>query len=168
MRRSFAGEHAAGDGDVFAAGFLRRRDRVRQRAAVTDLGELHQHRQVDAGEHLDLGPAHARDREVRRGSTEHVGEDGHAVARVDALDRFYDVASAEIGVIVSADRDRFDLFLWTHYVLERRLELVGETPMGHEYHTDHRRLLVQASFALHERATMLTIRLTLARGKFAS
>ena len=53
--------------------------------------------------------------------------------RVDAVDRFDDVASAQIGIVFGSDRDRFDLLLWTHDVFERRLELVGKAPMGHKY-----------------------------------
>ena len=51
----------------------------------------------------------------------------------DAVDRFDDVAATEIGIIFGADRNCFDLFLRTHHMLKRRLELVGEAPMGHQY-----------------------------------
>ncbi len=69
----------------------------------------------------------------RRRATEHVGENGDAVAGIDAVYRFYDVAATEIGIVLGPDRDRLDLLLRTHDVLERRLELVGEAPMGHQY-----------------------------------
>jgi hypothetical protein len=53
--------------------------------------------------------------------------------------------------------------LWTHYMFERRLELVGKAPMGHKYQTNHRKLLAGAFGAPHERAT-LTIPSPCARG----
>ena len=86
-----------------------------------------------AGEHFDLGPAHAGYCEVRGRAAEHVGEDGNAVAGIDAVDRLDDVASAEIGIVFGADRDRLDLFLRTHDMLKRRLEFVGKAPVGHKY-----------------------------------
>ena len=56
-----------------------------------------------------------------------------AIARVDAVDRFDDIASTQIGVVFGSDRDSFDLLLRTHDMFERRLELVGKAPMGHKY-----------------------------------
>ena len=81
---------------------------------------------------------------VTAAAAEHVGKNGDAVAAIDAVDRFDDVATTEIGVVFRADRHGFDLFLRTHYVFERRLKLVGKAPMGHKYQTNHRKLLVDA------------------------
>src|SRR6266581_3640478 len=132
-RRSFAGENPAGNGDVFAAGLLSHRDGVGKRPLFANLGELDQHGKVDSGEHLHFRATHAGDREIGRCAAEHVGEDGDAVARVDTVDRLDDVASTQIRVVLGTDRDGFDLFLRTHDMFERRLELVGKAPMGHKY-----------------------------------
>ena len=69
----------------------------------------------------------------RRRATEHVGKDGDTIAGIDAIHRFYDVAAAQIGIVFGPNRDRLDLLLRTHNMLQRRLELVGEAPMGHQY-----------------------------------
>ncbi|MGY3455145.1 hypothetical protein ACVWW5_000595 [Bradyrhizobium sp. LM3.4] len=66
-------------------------------------------------------------------AAKHVGEDRDAVAGIDAVNRFYDVASTEIGIIFGADRDRFDLLLWAHDMFKRCLEFVGKAPVGHKY-----------------------------------
>ncbi|CCE04219.1 hypothetical protein BRAS3843_1020019 [Bradyrhizobium sp. STM 3843] len=162
-RHSFAGEHAAGDRDVFAAGFLGHRDRVGERALLADLGKLDQHGKVDACEHFDLGPAHAGNGEIRWRAAEHVGQDGDAVAGVDTVHGFDDVAATEIRVVVCTNRHGFYLFLRTHDMFERRSEFVGEAPMGHQYQANHWILLAGALGAPHERAT-LTIQSPYARG----
>src|SRR6516164_10251271 len=132
-RRSFAGEDPAGDRDVFAARLLGHCDRVGKRSLFTYLGKLDQHGKVDAREHFHLGTAHAGNCEVGGRTAEHVGQDCNAVAGVYAVDRFDNVAATEIGIIFGADRHRFNLFLRTHDMFERRLELVGEAPVGHQY-----------------------------------
>src|SRR5439155_717989 len=83
---------------------------------------------IDACQHLDLGPAHHRYREVGGCAAEHVGEDGHAFAAVHALDRFDDVLATLFDVVVGADRDRLDLLLGADHVLQRGAELGGEAP----------------------------------------
>src|SRR5262249_15471362 len=90
-------------------------------------------------------------------------ENRDAVAGVDTVDRFNDVAATEIGIVVGANCHRFYLFLRTHDVFERRSEFVGEAPMGHQYQANHWILLAGALGAPHERAT-LTIRSPCARG----
>ena len=55
------------------------------------------------------------------------------IATVDAIHRFDDIASTQIGVVLGSNRDGFNLFLRTHDMFERRLELVGKTPMGHKH-----------------------------------
>ena len=54
---------------------------------VADAGELDQHRQVDAGDHLDGAAVHAGEGQVRGRAAEHVGEDDDALAGVDAARR---------------------------------------------------------------------------------
>ena len=108
-----------------------------ERAVGAHLGELHQHRQVDAGEHLDVRPVHHRDREVGRGAAEHVGQDHHAVAGVGALHRLDDVAAALLDVVVGADRDGLDLLLLADHVLQGRAELDGKPPVGNENQAYH-------------------------------
>ena len=80
-----------------------------------------------------FGRLHAGDREIGGCAAEHIGEDGDAIAAVDAIDRFNDITSTQIEVVLGPDRDCFDLLLWTHDVFERGLELVGKAPMGHKY-----------------------------------
>ena len=79
--RSLAGKHARGDVDVFAAGLLGVQDRLPKALLVAHARELDQHRQIDAGDHLDRAAVHARQREIRGRAPEHVGQDHHAVAR---------------------------------------------------------------------------------------
>ena len=138
-------------------GRLGRGDRLLERAFVADLRELHQHRHVDAGEHFDVGPAHAGDRQVRRRAAEHVGQDGDAVAGVDALDRLDDVLAALLDVIVRADGDGLDLALRADDVLQRSAKLDGEPPVGDENKADHRREIPAGAVAPHERAAIIII-----------
>src|ERR1043165_8220093 len=72
MTRVTAPDAAAGRSDSL----------ISRRARGAHLGELDQHRQVDAREYLDVRPVHDRDREIGRRAAEHVGEDHNAVARV--------------------------------------------------------------------------------------
>src|SRR5262249_23748829 len=132
-RRSFAGEHAARNGHVFTASLLGHGDGVGKRALFANFGEFDQHGKIDAREHFDLWAAHAGDREVRWRATKHVGEDGNTITAVYAIDRFDNVASTQIGIVLCPDRDGFDLLLWTHDMFERGLELVSKPPMGHKY-----------------------------------
>src|SRR3954451_23803334 len=129
----FAGEHVAGDGDVFTAGFLGHGNRVWKRALFSNLGQFHKHRKIDTGEHFHFRAAHAGDREIGGRAAEHVGEDCHAVTTVYPIDGLYDVASAQIRVVFGSNRDGFDLFLRTHDMFKRRLEFVGKAPMGHKH-----------------------------------
>ena len=137
--------------------------RLLQRALVADLGELDQHRQVDAGEHLDLRPAHHGNREVGRRAAEHVGEDSDAVAGVDALDRLDDVLAALFDVIVGTDGHGLDLLLRADHMLERRAEFDGEPPVRNENETDHQTPRGRVPVAPHERTVILTIRSPCAR-----
>ena len=57
---SFSGQDPAGDGHIFAAGRLSCRDRLGERIFLAHLGQLDQHRHVDPGQHLDIGPAPCR------------------------------------------------------------------------------------------------------------
>ena len=130
-------------------------------------GELDQHRQIDAGENLDFRPAHHRNREIGRRAAEHVGQDGNAVAAVDAFDRLDDVLAALLDVIVGADRHRLDLALRTHDMLQGRAELDGQPPVGHQHKTNHETPRGRVPSAPHERLLILTIRSPSARGIFA-
>src|SRR5215471_15911058 len=153
-----AGEHAAGDGDVFAAGVLGRRDGLGQRTLVAHLGELHQHREIDAGEDLDFRAPHHRDCKVGGGAAKHVGEDRHPLAAVHALDRLDDVLAALLDVVVGPDRYRLDLLLRADHVFQDRAELSGKAPMRDEYEADHGAPRRRVSLAPHERAPIMTIR----------
>src|SRR6476646_9186892 len=98
--------------DVFAARLLRHRDGIGKRAFFTNLGKLHQHRKIDTCEHFHFRTAHAGDRKIGRRAAEHIGQDRDAITAVNAVDRFNDVASAQIRVVFGSDRDSFDLLLW--------------------------------------------------------
>src|SRR5262245_46242146 len=161
--RSFTRENATGDGDVFAAGVLGRRHRLGERAFVAHFGELDQHRQIDTGEDLDLGPPHHRNGEVGGGTPEHVGEDGHPLAAVHALDGLDDVLAALFHVVVGADGHRLDLLLRPDDMLQSRTELRGEAPVRHEYETDHAVPRRRVPGAPHERGPIMTIRSPYAR-----
>ena len=71
-------------------------------------GELDQHRQVDAGDDLDLGAVQHRDREIGGRAAEHVGQQDHAVALLDLGDAVQDVVPALLHVVVGADADGGD------------------------------------------------------------
>ena len=107
-RCSFAGEHAAGDRDVFATGLLGHVDSLRQGTLLTHLRQLDQHGTIDSCEHVHFWTAHAGNSNVRWGVAEHVGENGKAVTAIDAIDGFDDVASAQITVVLGCDREGFD------------------------------------------------------------
>src|SRR5919109_5642146 len=135
--RSFTREHATGDGDVFTTRILRGGNSLRQRTFVAHLGELYQHRQVDAGQYLDFRPAHDRDGKIRRCPAKHVGQNGDPFAAVYALDRLDYVLSALLDVIVRSDGHGFDLSLWPDDVFQCRAELDREAPVGDQDKTDH-------------------------------
>src|SRR5262249_12033348 len=162
--RSFPGENAAGDGDVFAAGILSSRHRFGQRTFVPHLGELHQHRKIDAGENLDLRPAHHRDREVGGRAAEHIGEDGDPFPAVPPFDRFDVALAGFLDVVVGPDRPRLDLLLRADYVFQGRPELSREASMGDEYEADHGAPRRRVPVAPHERPPIMTIRSPCARG----
>ena len=84
-----------------------------------------------------MRPAHHRNREVGGRAAEHVGEDGDALAGIDALHRLDDVLAALLDVVVGADGHGLDLLLRADDVFERRAKLDGEPTVGDEYKTDH-------------------------------
>jgi hypothetical protein len=139
---AFAGEYAASDGDVFAAGFLGHGDSLRQGMLLAHLGELDEHWKIDSCEHFHLR-AHAGNRKVGGCAAEHVGENGDTVATIDAIYRFDDITATQLGVVLGSNGDGFNLFLRTHDVFERRPELVGKAPMGHKQYTNHWKLAVE-------------------------
>src|SRR6266576_6398059 len=113
-RRSFAGKHAAGDGDVLATGLLGHVHSLRQGASLTHLRQLDQHGKIDSCEHVHIWTAHAGNSKVGRRAAEHVGENGNAVTAIDAIHRFSDRPSTQIRVIVGSNCDGFHLLLAAH------------------------------------------------------
>ena len=81
--RRASAKQLRGDVDVFAAGFLRAEHGALEALALAQAGELDQHRQVDAGDDLDLGAVHDRDGQVGRRAAEHVGQQHGALAGID-------------------------------------------------------------------------------------
>lgn len=126
-----------GHADIFASGFLRLGDGLLQRALAPDAGKLHQHRQIDTGDHLDIRPFHGRDGEVGRRAAEHVGEDHHALAGIDPGERRQHVAPPHVEIVVRPDRDRLDLLLRSDHVLKRGTEFVREPAMRDDDDADH-------------------------------
>ena len=100
-------------------------------------GELDQHRQVDAGQHLDARMLHDRDREVGRRAAEHVGQHDHAVAGVAGPRPLQDLAAPLFHVVLGADADRRDALLRTDDMLQRGQEFARQIAVGHEYDADH-------------------------------
>src|SRR5581483_351030 len=96
-------EDLARDADIFASGFLRLGDSLIEPAFAPHARELHQHRQIDAGDHLDVLVIHGRDGEVRGRAAEHVGKHHDTPAAVDALERCQHVASPLVEIVVGAD-----------------------------------------------------------------
>ena len=148
----------------FLSGFLRGGDRFGERTLVAHFGELDQHRQIDAGQHFDLGPAHHRDGKIGGRAAEHVGQDGDAVAAVDAPHRFDDVLAALFDVVVGADGDGLDLALRSNHVLQGGAELNSQPPVGHKHKTNHGTPRGRVPGAPHERVHIMTIRSPGARG----
>src|SRR5215470_17611949 len=72
MALGLAREHLAGDADVFAPGLLGGVHGLRQRRFAAHAGELDQHRQIYARQHLGAGLRHHRNRQVRRRATDHI------------------------------------------------------------------------------------------------
>ena len=69
-------------------------------------GQLDQHGQVEAGDHLGVGLLHHRDGEVGGRAAEHVGQQDHALAVVDRLRRPCRMSrAAPLHVVVRADAD---------------------------------------------------------------
>src|SRR6185295_6256541 len=104
-------EYLACDGDVLAPRLLRHLHRLAQRRLAANAGKLDEHREIDARQHLDVAVVERRDGEIGRRAPEHVGEDDHADARIDALYGVDDVLAAAFDVVVGSDRDRLDAVL---------------------------------------------------------
>ena len=88
------------------AHLLRDREQIGRAAQA---GQLDQHRQVDAGDHLEAVGLEKRHPEVRRRAAEHVGQQQHAFLAAHPLDRLRDVLARVVDVVVPADRDRGEL-----------------------------------------------------------
>ncbi len=84
------------------------RDRQQIRRAA-QAGQLDQHRQVDAGDHLDAVVLEKRHAEVRRRAAEHVGQQQHALLAAHPLDRLRDLLPRVVHIVVPADRHRGEL-----------------------------------------------------------
>src|SRR5882724_7499151 len=65
-RRSFAGKHAAGDGDILATGLLGQVDSLPQGTVLAHLRQLDQHGKIHSCEHVHIWTAHAGNSQVRR------------------------------------------------------------------------------------------------------
>jgi hypothetical protein len=105
--------------------------------AIARLGEADQHGKIDAGDHFDFARLHQRNRQVRRGAAEQVGQHDHAFTAVDAFDRIGDFAAAFFHVVVGSDTDPDDIGLAPDDMFHRMDEFVGERAVGDDNKTDH-------------------------------
>src|SRR5262249_60764958 len=81
-----------------------------------------------------------------------------------ALARLVEAAARALPAAAGSDRDRLDLVLRAHDMLECRTELDGEPPVGDEDDTDHRSSPRAPIDAPHERAPIMTMLSPGARG----
>ena len=132
------GEQLRGDVDVFAPGLLGLGHGHRQLGGAAHAGELDQHRQVDAGDDLDIGAVEDGDGEIGGRAAEHVGEQHDAIALLHLGHAVQDVAPALLHIVVGADADGGDALLRAHDMLQRGDELRRQAAMRDKYHADHR------------------------------
>src|SRR3546814_10833044 len=141
-----------GDVDVFAPGELRLGHRFRQSRRTAQAGQLDQHRQVDAGDDLDLAIVEHGDRKVRKRAAEHVGQQSDAVAFVGSRNGVDDVLPALLHIVFRPDADRRHVFLRADDVLERLDEFYRQPPVGYqdrsEEHTSELQSLMRHSYAV--------------------
>src|ERR1700687_1129557 len=71
-RRSFAGKHAAGDGDALATGLLGQVDSLPQGTVLAHLRQLDQHGKIHSCEYVHIWTVHAGNSQVGRRAAEHV------------------------------------------------------------------------------------------------
>ena len=100
-------------------------------------GQLDQHRQVDAGDHLEPIGLEKRHAEVRRRAAEHVGQQQHALFAADPLDRLRDVLARVVDIVVPADRDGGELRQVADDHLRGVDQLGGELPVRDDHHANH-------------------------------
>src|SRR6476646_5296417 len=135
--RSSGGEDLARHADIFPPSFLRLIDRFLKPAFAAYAGELDQHWQIDAGDHLDIRPLHGRDGEIGRRAAEHVGQHHDAVAAVDAGERREHVGAPFVEIIVRPDGNGLKLLLRSDHMLERGTKFMREPAMGDDDDADH-------------------------------
>ena len=97
--------------------YLRMQDRLAKALLVAHARELDQHRQIDAGDHLDRAAIHARQREIGGGASKHIRQDDHAVPGIEAADGGHDVLSPRLHVVIRANCDGLELLLRSHHML---------------------------------------------------
>ena len=100
--------------------------------SLTHLRQLDQHGKIDYSEHVPFGRLMQEIGKVGRRCAGYVGENGDAVTAIDAIHRFTDRPSTQIGVIVGSNCDGFHLLLAAHDMFERRAEFVGKAPVRHK------------------------------------
>jgi ABC transporter substrate binding protein len=66
LERSFAGKHAAGDGDILATGLLGQVDSLPQGTVLAHLRQLDQHGKIHSCEHVHIWTVHAGNSQVGR------------------------------------------------------------------------------------------------------
>jgi hypothetical protein len=99
--------------------------------------ELDQHRQIDPGNDLDASGIHHRNRQVRGGSAEHVGQDDDAIAAFDARNGSDNIQAPLVHIIFGSDADGFKCGLRPNHMLKGMPELFSELAMGDKHQSDH-------------------------------
>src|SRR3954447_1678681 len=119
------------DADRFRAFFA---DHVRQRGDVFRValhrGELHDHRQIHAGDDLHPSLFEEGKADVARRAAEHVGEDDDAALRTaGAFEGETDLCAGFVDCVVPLQRNGFDAGYVCFDSFRRAQELVGELPV---------------------------------------
>ena len=113
----------------------------RHRQQVAELAQarqLHQHRQVHAGDHFDAASLEKRHREIGRRAAKHVGQHDDARARRATRAMACAISSrASLHVVVPADRDGREMRQVADDRLGRVHQLRRELPVRHDHHADH-------------------------------
>jgi hypothetical protein len=123
--------------NIFAACILSGHDRLVQGVVVTDARQLHQHGQIEPGDHFNAAFLKKRYGEIGRCSAEHVGEENDALPRFDAGDGGGDVGPSFVHAIFRANANRLKVGLLSDHMLKRMYEFSSETTVSDDDKTDH-------------------------------
>jgi hypothetical protein len=117
-------------------------DALRQGGRTPRFGDLHQHRQIDAGNnvHFDrFGPGsiNQRHREIAGGGSEQVGDDDDPCPGVGFGDGVRYGSTPFVWVVVGADAHGGKICLDAGHSLERSPQFHSQLPVANQDETDH-------------------------------